>query len=79
MDAAEELRKRAAEIGPDWSDGGLFVRSAHEIERLRAEVERLQKDSVRLDWLMTRRANWWPTRESIDAEIAALAAGREQP
>ena len=36
----KELRKRAVEIGPDWSDCSLLNSAADEIERLRTDAAR---------------------------------------
>ena len=39
----KELRKRAVEIGPDWSDCSLLNSAADEIERLRTDAARYNR------------------------------------
>ena len=47
MDITELLRRRAREIGPDWSDYGMLLDAADVIERLRTALQEIPEPEVK--------------------------------
>ena len=82
MNLVDEMRKRAKEIGGEWSDHYLFIEAAKEIETLRNLTVR-EVDFPVLDGILTEKllaGAWIEFRDEewklISAEYDLIASGK---